>query len=266
MPQSTSGMDRTAVMSILNSQIRVLRHCERPCSIQWDAGFVMSPSVAELIHVSYDTNLLVQDAALNILSLATHGRMSPQRFWRLLMTIGFSSLECDCYRPNGIDYREGINVITQLPQPFHDMDLEDVLKLEELGDVELIQRTLVHRGMFWVWMNPDWYVETLLGTQCTTSSNKVITVSPPPGRRAQQLTTMCQLQLKHNRILRCYLTFYLSLQRTAYLHTHLRSRLHLKLLQLMIFPSRCLHISFPFCLCRLSSPWHQHRICSVQKF
>lgn len=199
MPQSNCGMNKRLALGILDSQIRVLPHCERPCSTQWDEGFVMSPSVSELLRVSYGTNILVQDAALKILSLASHGRMSPQRFWRLLMAKGFSTPESICYRPSGVDYREGIEVITQLPRPFHDMGFEDILKLEEVGDVASIQQMLVHKGMFWVWMNPDWYVKRCSMLIIPRHLTSPCTVFPPPCRRAQltPFSLMRQLQRRH---------------------------------------------------------------------
>jgi len=43
----------------------------------------------------------------------------------------------------------------QFPEAIPGMTLEDVAELESLGDVELVKKTIIDKGMFWVWMRPD---------------------------------------------------------------------------------------------------------------
>ena len=71
------------------TDIRVLPHCVM--AGLWDVGVVDPPPVLEAdwdCSVARGTTLMVQTFALDILALATHGRMTPLRLWQLAMKQG----------------------------------------------------------------------------------------------------------------------------------------------------------------------------------
>lgn len=103
--------------------------------------------------VSYGTSIFVQEPALEILTLATDGRITPQRYWRLCMVKG-------CWLPSmqykgfaGIDYGQGGQAQGLVPAPR--WNVEDVTHLEELGSVERVKQAIIHDSGYWVWMSPD---------------------------------------------------------------------------------------------------------------
>jgi len=104
VPVSGDGMNRTEALRIPDSSLRVIPHCQMGDS--WDFGFVdpPGPETNDNYLVSYGTNIMVQTTSLRILSLATSGRMTPQRVWRLGMHQCFSVNYCTGF--NGIDYGE----------------------------------------------------------------------------------------------------------------------------------------------------------------
>jgi hypothetical protein len=98
---------------------------------------------------------MVQRASLHILVLATAGRMTPERVWRLAMHQGFSR-SYEGYGLNGIDYGEIDRARGQDQFLVPDLSLDEIIKLELLGDVELVKKAIIDDGKFWVWMRPDW--------------------------------------------------------------------------------------------------------------
>jgi hypothetical protein len=35
------------------------------------------------------------------------------------------------------------------------LSLDEIIKLESLGDVELVKKAIIDDGKFWIWMRPD---------------------------------------------------------------------------------------------------------------
>ena len=144
-----SGFDVT--IHILNSPFCIMPHC-RMGDFR-DIGCLSPPEPYPSDTILYPvTELLifmVQSASLPILSLATGGAMTPYRLWILIMHKRYSGDK----ELGGINYGE---VVRQTdPPPIPMLSKENLVALEELGDVELIRRTVVHQGGFWVWMRPD---------------------------------------------------------------------------------------------------------------
>lgn len=54
---------------------------------------------------------------------------------------------------DGIDYGEVTEGIDKYVKATP--GIEDVMNLEELGDVETIKMAIIHKGKFWIWMRPD---------------------------------------------------------------------------------------------------------------
>jgi len=154
VPVSGDGMNRTEALRIPDSSLRVIPHCQMGDS--WDFGFVdpPGPETNDNYLVSYGTNIMVQTASVYILSLATSGRMTLERVWRLAMHQGFS-VSHNGYGFKGIDYGEISDCREQCPYPVPGMAIEDVVELESLGDVELVKKAVIHEGKFWIWMRPD---------------------------------------------------------------------------------------------------------------
>lgn len=125
----------------------------------WSHGFIAAPEPnLERIHylVSFSAIIMAQAASLNILSLATQGRVSPKRLWRLVMHQGFSEGH-DAYGLYHVNYYPGTrDPREQNPVPVPAFSPEDVIALESLGDTESIKNAIIHEGGFWLWMRPDW--------------------------------------------------------------------------------------------------------------
>ena len=108
----------------------------------WDNGIVFVPG-NRLVQFP---SMMVQNTALDIMRLATNGRLTPQRFWRAKNHL---------YYDLNDDMHELVEVNHQDPSVVPGMDYEQVLGLEELGDVDKIRDAIVHQGYFWIWMRPD---------------------------------------------------------------------------------------------------------------
>lgn len=151
------GLTRDIALKIPDSNLRVIPRCGM--GSHWYYGFIAPPdpsppsstSTTSYL-VSYGTNIVVQSASLPILSLATNGRMTPYRLWRLAMWQGFSEGK-DRDLLDGIDYGDVIDGIDQYMRPTPGID--DLVGLEVLGDVQRIMKTIVQKGKFWIWMRPD---------------------------------------------------------------------------------------------------------------
>ena len=77
--------------------------------------------------------------------------MTPERLWKLAMNIGYR-------HTSGlftVDYGEIQDAMVRFPLAIPKLCTEELLALEELGNLELIQKAIVHRGGCWVWMRPD---------------------------------------------------------------------------------------------------------------
>jgi hypothetical protein len=80
--------------------------------------------------------------------------MTPLRLWRLAMKNGLS-LAHKQYGLDGIDYGEVQSYMKDRPYVIPGMSPDELEELEELGDVKLVEKALIHQGKFWVWMSPD---------------------------------------------------------------------------------------------------------------
>ncbi|KAJ6542650.1 hypothetical protein B0H19DRAFT_305128 [Mycena capillaripes] len=154
LSEEAEDLSTEDIQNLPDANIRI-----QPCYINdeyWDFGFVArggdNPDDKAYI-VSYGGNLMVQNTALDILRVATAGRMTPERFWRTAMTLGRDSVAI-----KGIHYgkiSELSYVQEQDPKVIPEMEIEEIVALEECGDVVKIKQIIVHRGSFWIWMRPD---------------------------------------------------------------------------------------------------------------
>lgn len=151
------GVPKAEVLRLTDSSLRIIPHCTM--GEHWDFGCVSAPepNPTNIVYlVSYGPIIMVQAAPLTVLSLATKGRVSPNRLWRLAMHQGISEGQDD-YGLGGIDYYPGITEPReQFPPPVPGLSLEKLVALESLGDIESIKNVIIHEGQFWVWMRPDW--------------------------------------------------------------------------------------------------------------
>ena len=120
----------------------------------WDFGFIDHQDHPGNFLVSYGTNIMVQTASLHILSLATARRMTPERVWRLAIRQRYS-MSRDHYGLDGIDYGEIHHAWDEDPLLVPGLSPDAIVKLESLGDVELVKKAIIDDGKFWVWMRPD---------------------------------------------------------------------------------------------------------------
>ena len=106
--------------------------------------------------VSHGCTVMVQAYALDILALATRGRMTPLRLWRLAMEQGFEDAGRH-YGLEDVNYGEVEAHWDEFPEVFPEFSgPEQVFELEEEpGEVEAVKQCLVHEGRFWLWMAPD---------------------------------------------------------------------------------------------------------------
>ncbi|EIW78992.1 hypothetical protein CONPUDRAFT_138240 [Coniophora puteana RWD-64-598 SS2] len=157
---SGGGIPKEIALGTPDFRISALRHCRAGGS--WEHGAVDGPfglngkaDARGPFLVSFGALLMVQTFALPILHLATHGRVTPARLWRLAVHQGHSDLSGDCSGLVDVDYGEISEQREQYPDPIPWMNAEAVISLEELGDVQAIKETIIHRGGFWMWMSPD---------------------------------------------------------------------------------------------------------------
>lgn len=128
------------------------------------------------------TDIMVASSALAILALATNGRMTPKRIWKLAMDDRQQSGHRRWYSFAGIDYYEGFrdgrgdgtdtypNQTPGFPSGIWNNGVtQTVSDLEDLSDCELIIQTIIWDGQHWIWISPDWYVYRLT-TYCISAS------------------------------------------------------------------------------------------------
>jgi hypothetical protein len=122
----------------------------------------------DIYHNDRGKDIMVTHEALDILSLATNGRMTPARVWRMAMHQGKPlcwEFEQINYGPveeyQGIfwaDLTPGFNNIAPRFSGMVRLGCEGLKKklpeLELLNDVELIRQAIIWEGKFWVWMAP----------------------------------------------------------------------------------------------------------------
>jgi len=176
-PQETDGSDVSdetdeseglewvsAEESLLIPDSRIRAHPFKIIDHDWDRDLYQNHNI--FYYVNRGADILIASAAMKILSLATNGRMTHQRLWRMVI-----------YKPPGWDGLEGIDYYGDISDPRNlgELPIEApglrgiweyypanpckiVGGLEELGDSEVIRHKLIWEGKYWVWMNPDWYV------------------------------------------------------------------------------------------------------------
>ena len=140
------------------TDIRVLPHCVMGRS--WESRCV-APPLALKKHwrweysVGSGSTVMVQTFALDILALATHGQMTPLRFWRLAMEEqGLGSLTQGF---EDFDYGKIAEQWEQTLDDFPGFTKRLLSKLEEIGDVEVAKERLMFDGLLWLWIAPDRY-------------------------------------------------------------------------------------------------------------
>ncbi|KAH7924779.1 hypothetical protein BV22DRAFT_1112632 [Leucogyrophana mollusca] len=146
------GFGEDEVEAVADSDIRSISHCTM--GETWDMGDVESRYTGQSYRISYGCCMMVQSASLAIMPLATNGRLTPQRLWRLAMRQGLG-FPTDSYGLYDVDYGEVDKEREQFPACIPGLSDEYVIALEALGDLDAIQRTIIHDGKFWIWMTPD---------------------------------------------------------------------------------------------------------------
>jgi len=137
----------------------------------WDRDLYQNHDI--FYYVDHGSDILVASAAMKILSLATNGRMTPRRLWRMVIhnPPHWGSFQGIDYYGDIPDPRNCGELPIQTPgdayydgiwQYYPENPCKIVGGLEELGDSEVIRRKLIWEGKYWVWMNPDWYVSLLV--------------------------------------------------------------------------------------------------------
>jgi len=130
----------------------------------WDRDLYQSGGI--FYYVDRGADILVASAAINILSLATNGRMTSQRIWRMVI---HKPPRWDGFK--GIDYYGDISDprnLGELPIETPGSDYYEAIwqyypvnpckivgGLEALGDSGVIRHKLIWEGKYWVWMNPN---------------------------------------------------------------------------------------------------------------
>ncbi|KAF8546691.1 hypothetical protein OG21DRAFT_1517992, partial [Imleria badia] len=119
------------------------------------------PEGQSYYYVAYGCNLMVQTHALDIMALATHGRMTPLRLWRLAMQQGFEEVDHP-YCLEGVDYGAIVDYgeiadhcLKHRPDDLPLFEKTPFTELEKIGDIEVLKQRLVHDGLLWLWMAPD---------------------------------------------------------------------------------------------------------------
>lgn len=165
------------------TDIRVVPHCVM--GEFWDFGSVDGPSSNKqdwTYLVSFGCAVMVQTYALDILALATQGRMTPSRLWHLAMQQGFEEAGHP-YCIEGVDYGEFPNLLCeQFPNALPGFTSDELEDLEKIGDIEVLKQRLVHEGFFWLWMAPDRYIMRFLLLAVTLIFIFTLTASRFPRR------------------------------------------------------------------------------------
>lgn len=98
---------------------------------------------------------------LTIIFLATDGRMTLQRIWRVLVheceaVLRRGLSEIDCFG----DILEYTLYMPELAPGFsasRGVAMKKMVELGPLGDVEVIQQAIIWEETYWPWMRSDWY-------------------------------------------------------------------------------------------------------------
>ena len=149
-------MDDNGFVYIPNDEdIRVLPRCVM--GKDWYHGYVDAPPSIEQdwsYLVSFGCHLMVQTYAIEIMALATQGRMTPLRLWHLVTKQRFE-LATRLLESESVDYRAITRRWERNPEVFPGLEEAGLMELEEIGDVEVVKERMVDEGYFWLWMAPD---------------------------------------------------------------------------------------------------------------
>ncbi|EIW80455.1 hypothetical protein CONPUDRAFT_137655 [Coniophora puteana RWD-64-598 SS2] len=201
-----------------DSAITLRDNCSCNGPVDWIYGLVRPPVMKDDFDnysVSVGLLVMVQDFALPILHLATRGRVTPQRLWRLAMHQGHSDMTGAGWKGlDDIDYGENDKEmraqsdITYIPH----MRCKEVKALEGLGDVQMIKDAIVHRGGYWMWMRADRFP---LDVVCDQSALSFTSLDVPLSSSNTPAIAKLPLELLHIIARECSLTSLLSLASTS---------------------------------------------------
>ena len=163
------GMSREDVLQIPDSCLYVIKNTETRGKCDNGQIYYYDEPIGGPGHVylTRGPNIMVESESLSILSLATGGRMTPQRLWRMAMYEGWSFPYAFVFASwavsnstifkglDGIYYGEIRMWWGQYPEPIPQLAVEQLLALEELGDVDLVRQAIIHQGGLWRRMRPD---------------------------------------------------------------------------------------------------------------
>ncbi|EIW79002.1 hypothetical protein CONPUDRAFT_155687 [Coniophora puteana RWD-64-598 SS2] len=204
------GIPKAEALEIPDSAITVLRHCK--AGGDWEFGSVDGLGNSSYL-VSFGVLIMVQDFALPILHLATRGRVTPQRLWRLAMHQGHSDLSGGGSSGlDDVDYGEINDEREQFPLPIPNMKCREVKELEKFGDVQKIKDGIAQRGGYWMWMRADRFP---LGNIGEGSIPSFASPNVPPTSANASAVEKLPLELLHMIVLLGPLTSLLSLASTS---------------------------------------------------
>jgi len=209
---------RDEALEIPDSAITLQHDCSCNGPVNWFFGLVRPPVMKDdFDHYTVSIGLLVmvQDFALPILHLATRGRVTPLRLWRLAMHQGHSDMTGAGYEGlDEIDYGEidkemrERSDITYIPH----MRCTEVKALERLGDVQAIKDAIAHCGGYWMWMRADRFP---LDAVCEQSAPSFTSLDVSPSSSNTSAIAKLPLELLHIIARECSLASLLSLASTS---------------------------------------------------
>lgn len=130
-----------------DSSLRVIPHCTTVGHGGWGVSVISAPNPEDIIQLVCGETIMAQTTSLVILSLATEGRVSPKRLWRLVVHQELSRPVLRDFSPWSL----------RIPRSsIQGLSYRQVIALRSLGDIELIKNTIIHEGKFWMSMRTDW--------------------------------------------------------------------------------------------------------------
>lgn len=167
-------MDSDVPTSYLNFNLPDAALCILPAS--WDSreegldvksadargpGLDVSASEESVsLHIGYESYIMAQLSAMTIMTLATGGRMTLLRLWRLAMKLGWNDTGNSSSRLVGINYEAHFLVQKVLhwwkadPEP-RSIPESEISLAKDLGDVALVEQFFMKRAGLSFWMRPD---------------------------------------------------------------------------------------------------------------
>ncbi|KZP06481.1 hypothetical protein FIBSPDRAFT_764346 [Athelia psychrophila] len=111
--------------------------------------------------IGYAGYIQAQLSAVSVMTLATGGRMTLPRLWRLAMKLGWNKNLGSSLRLPGIDYEENLLVHKSLHMAKKagtkpkSIPQSDIILAQELGDVARVKQFFMKRAGLSFWMRPD---------------------------------------------------------------------------------------------------------------